>query len=78
MLFPATVFPVLAPLPPSLAGRALSFHVFTRNLGNVFGITVGSTVLAQELGKRLPAEFLAMTPGGVAGAYAAIPSIASL
>jgi hypothetical protein len=39
---------------------------------------VGSTVLTNELGKKLPAEFLAQVPGGVSGAYAAIPLVANL
>lgn len=75
LLYSATVFVVLAPLPPSLAGRALAFLVFVRNFGNILGITVGSNALAQELAKRLPADYLATIPGGVAGAYSAIPSI---
>ncbi|KIM79120.1 hypothetical protein PILCRDRAFT_823692 [Piloderma croceum F 1598] len=78
LLYAATVFPVLAPLPPSLAGQALAFLVFVRNFGNILGITIGSTVLTNELGKKLPAEFLAQVPGGVAGAYSAIPLIAHL
>lgn len=41
LLYAGTVFPVLAPLPPSLAGQALAFLVFVRNFGNVLGITVG-------------------------------------
>lgn len=41
LLFAATVFPVLAPLPPSLAGRALAFLVFVRNFGSILGITIG-------------------------------------
>jgi MFS family permease len=78
LLYAATVFPVLAPLPPALAGQALAFLVFVRNFGNILGITVGSTVLTNELGKKLPAEFLKQVPGGVAGAYSAIPLIAHL
>jgi hypothetical protein len=42
LLYPATTFPVLAPLPPSLAGQALAFMVFVRNFGNILGITVGA------------------------------------
>jgi hypothetical protein len=41
LLFAATVFPILAPLPPSLAGQALAFMVFVRNFGTILGITVG-------------------------------------
>ncbi|KZP23735.1 MFS general substrate transporter [Athelia psychrophila] len=78
LLYAATVFPVLAPLPPALAGQALAFLVFVRNFGNVLGITVGSTALTNTLAKKLPAAYIAQLPGGVAGAYSAIPSIASL
>jgi predicted MFS family arabinose efflux permease len=78
LLYAATVFPVLAPLPPSLAGQALAFLVFVRNFGNILGITIGSTVLTNELGKKLPAAFLEQVPGGVSGAYSAIPLIAHL
>lgn len=78
LLFAATVFPVLAPLPPKLAGRALAFLVFVRSFGNVLGITVGSVTLANELSQRLPAEFVATLPGGISGAFAAIPLIERL
>jgi len=78
LLYTATTFPVLAPLPPSLAGQALAFMVFARNFGNILGITVGSTTFTNELGKKLPAAFLEQVPGGVAGAYSAIPFIATL
>jgi hypothetical protein len=43
LLYAATVFPVLAPLPPALAGQALAFLVFVRNFGNILGITVGAS-----------------------------------
>jgi MFS family permease len=78
LLYAATVFPVLAPLPPSLAGQALAFLVFVRNFGNILGITIGSTVLTNELSKKLPGDFLKQIPGGVSGAYSAIPLIAHL
>jgi hypothetical protein len=38
----------------------------------------GSTVLTNELGKKLPAAFLEQSPGGVAGAYSAIPLVENL
>jgi len=78
LLYAATVFPVLAPLPPSLSGQALAFLVFVRNFGNILGITIGSTVLTNELKKKLPGVFLEQLPGAVAGAYSAIPRIANL
>ena len=39
---------------------------------------IGSTALTNELSKKLPAAFLEQIPGGVAGAYSAIPFIATL
>lgn len=45
LLYAATVFPVLAPLPPALAGQALAFLVFVRNFGNILGITIGESLL---------------------------------
>jgi hypothetical protein len=78
LLFTATTFAVLAPLPPSLSGHAMSFFVFIRSLGQLIGIVLGSVVLNNELAARLPEEFLAMVPGGLTGAYSAIPLIATL
>jgi hypothetical protein len=43
-----------------------------------FIVLSGSTVLTNELGKKLPAAFLAQVPGGVSGAYSAIPLVAGL
>jgi hypothetical protein len=43
LIYAASVFPVLAPLPPSLSGQALAFLVFVRNFGNVLGITIGAS-----------------------------------
>jgi len=48
---------------------------FARSFGNILGITVGSVTLANELSQKLPAEYVASLPGGVADAYASIPSI---
>jgi len=36
---------------------------------------IGSVVLTNELAKKLPGDFLATVPGGVSGAYSAIPLI---
>lgn len=41
-------------------------------------LPAGSTALTNTLAKKLPAAYIAQLPGGVAGAYSAIPSIASL
>lgn len=50
----------------------------TASLASRAGVTVGSTTLANELSQRLPAEYIAMLPGGVADAYASIPQIRDL
>jgi hypothetical protein len=44
LLYTATIFPVLTPLPPSLTGQVLAFLVFVRNFGNILGITIGAFV----------------------------------
>ena len=44
----------------------------------VWGSTIGSTVLQNQLRTRLPPEFLAQFPGGVSLAYSAIPIIKTL
>lgn len=45
---------------------------------NILGVTVGSVTLANELSQKLPAEFVASLPNGVADAYASIPLIKTL
>lgn len=64
LLYAGTVFPVLAPLPPSLAGQALAFLVFVRNFGNVLGITVGELqLLPRALSSPFPHDFSYAQPG---------------
>ncbi|KAL0569152.1 hypothetical protein V5O48_012826 [Marasmius crinis-equi] len=75
LTYAAVVFPVQAPLSPSLNAPALSFFQFTRIFSGVWGVTIGSTVLQNELSHRLPSTFLASFPQGVSVAYAAIPKI---
>ncbi|GAA5873464.1 hypothetical protein JCM8547_005439 [Rhodosporidiobolus lusitaniae] len=76
--YAAPVFAVLAPLAPSLAGSALAFQMLVRTFGNVLGISIGSTALTNVLGQKLPQEFIDRVPGGLSGAYAAIPEIRHL
>jgi hypothetical protein len=52
LLYTATTFPVLAPLPPSLAGQALAFMVFVRNFGNILGITIGTSSHIAQMEKH--------------------------
>ena len=44
----------------------------------VWGVTVGSAVLQTQLSKRLPEDFVAQFPGGVAIVYSVIPMIKGL
>ncbi|KAL0575078.1 hypothetical protein V5O48_006881 [Marasmius crinis-equi] len=76
--YSTTVFPIQAPLSPSLNAPALSFFQFCRNFSGVWGVTIGSAVLQNELSSRLPSSFLASFPQGVSVAYAAIPKIQEL
>lgn len=76
---PPHIVPVLAPLPVSRNAHALAFFAFCRSFAGVWGITVGGTILQNELGKRLPAEFVSSLPqGSISIAYSAIPRIAAL
>ncbi|KIJ29343.1 hypothetical protein M422DRAFT_269299 [Sphaerobolus stellatus SS14] len=72
------MFPILAPLPVTSNAHALAFMTFLRSFAGVWGITVGSTVLQNELTSKLPPDFLNRFPQGVQIAYAAIPVIPSL
>lgn len=78
ILYAATTFPVLAPLPPALNAHAMAFHAFSRSFGQVFGIVVGSATLSNQLKRQMPAEFLQSLPGGPGSAYSHITQIASI
>ncbi|KIK58928.1 hypothetical protein GYMLUDRAFT_44966 [Collybiopsis luxurians FD-317 M1] len=78
ILLTTTYFPVLAPLPVSANAQALSFFIFCRNFGQIWGITIGATILQNELKKHLPLTFLAQFPEGSAIAYQIIPQIKQL
>lgn len=78
ILYAASVFPILAPLPPSIAGQALSFQMLVRTFGNVLGISIGATTMTNVLAKKLPQAYLDTVPGGTAGAYSSIPLIRGL
>ncbi|KAH8103096.1 iron permease [Cristinia sonorae] len=78
MLYTAAVFPVLAPQPVEHTASALAFFAFVRSFAQTWGITLASTVLQNELKRKLPADFLSAFPDGLEIAYAAIPAIRSL
>ncbi|KAL5495946.1 hypothetical protein ACEPAI_1410 [Sanghuangporus weigelae] len=78
ILMTTAFFPVLAPLPVSLNANALAFFMFVRFFSQIWGVTVGGTILQNELQKRLPAEFLQKFPEGTSVAYSIIPVIPTL
>ncbi|KAJ6515187.1 iron permease [Mycena vitilis] len=78
ILILATYFPVLAPITIKENAQALALFIFMRNFSLVWGITVGGTILQNELHKRLPADFVAKFPGGIEIAYSIIPVIRTL
>ncbi|KAI0057930.1 hypothetical protein BV25DRAFT_1994673 [Artomyces pyxidatus] len=78
MIWIATQFPILAPLPFSNNARALAFFTFVRCFAQSWGVAIGGTILQNSLRKKLPAAFDAQFPFGVQIAYAAIPRIRSL
>ncbi|KAG8901972.1 hypothetical protein FRC01_009698, partial [Tulasnella sp. 417] len=79
ILYAAPTFPVLAPLPTSENAHALAFFTFVRSYSQTWGVTIGATILQNELKTRLPKAFLDMFPSeGVEITYAAIPQIPGL
>lgn len=76
--FPAPLFAVMAPLPVSRNASALAFFAFVRAFAQTWGITIASTILENELQKKLPESFVSQFPGGLTIAYAAIPLIKDL
>ncbi|KAF9236981.1 major facilitator superfamily domain-containing protein [Melanogaster broomeanus] len=70
------MYPILAPLPVAQNAPALAFMWFLRSFAGVWGVTIGSTILQNELVKRLPSDFTSTIPDGGAGlAYALIPDL---
>lgn len=79
ILYAAPTFPVLAPLPISENAHALAFFTFVRSYSQTWGVTIGATILQNELKAKLPKAFLDMFPSeGVEITYAAIPQILGL
>lgn len=78
ILYTGTQFAVLAPLSPRQQPHAIAFFGFVRALGQVFGISIGTTALQNQLNKKLPAVFIAEIGGSAEAAFAAIPRISSL
>lgn len=79
ILYGAPQFPILASVNISESAHALALFVFVRSYSQTWGVTLGGTILQNELKKKLPQAFLDMFPGeGVEITYAAIPRIPGL
>ncbi|KZS99914.1 MFS general substrate transporter [Laetiporus sulphureus 93-53] len=73
--YSTTIFPVQAPLSVTQNAHALTFLMFIRSFAGVWGVTIGSTVLQNELVRRLPSGFLANFPASASIAYSLIPEV---
>ncbi|KAM0786353.1 hypothetical protein ACM66B_001824 [Microbotryomycetes sp. NB124-2] len=85
ILYSTSQFTVLAPVKPQQQASAMAFFGFVRSFGQVLGISIGATVLQNELNKSLPSEFFKVLASRLGGheasgeiAFAAIPVIPSL
>ncbi|KAM5540717.1 hypothetical protein V8D89_005748 [Ganoderma adspersum] len=80
IVWTATVYPVLAPLPVSRNAAALGFFAFSRAFAQTWGITIAGVILQNQLKSNLPEAFFAQFPEGVQldTLYAAITTISSL
>ncbi|SCV71578.1 BQ2448_3166 [Microbotryum intermedium] len=75
ILYGCLDFPVLAPLQPSQQPHAMAFFGFTHSFGQVLGISLGATILQNELSRHLPHDIVASHFGNARFAYSAIPDI---
>ncbi|KAJ6567332.1 Mfs1.2 [Mycena vulgaris] len=78
LLYMNLYFPILAPLPVTSSAQALAFYNYLRALAQTWGVTIGSTVLQNQLKRHLPPDFTRSFPEGVEIAYAVIPEIPNL
>jgi len=78
ILAAALSFPILAPLPIEFHSHALALYTFFRTFSYIIGITIGGTILQNELNKQLPPAFAEQFHGSSAIAYSIIPLIPSL
>lgn len=79
ILYSAPQFPILSSLPVNKSAHALALLTFVRSYSQTWGVTIGASILQNELKNKLPAVFLSMFPAeGVEIAYAAIPQIPGL
>ncbi|KAJ7328843.1 MFS general substrate transporter [Mycena albidolilacea] len=78
--YSTTMFPVQAPLPVAQNARALAFLTFVGSFAGVWGLTIGGTVLDNQLQRGLPSAVTSniSRSGSSMLAYALIPRIPTL
>ncbi|KAF8553816.1 MFS general substrate transporter [Imleria badia] len=69
------MYPILAPLSVKQNALALAFMWFLTSFAWVWGVTIGGTVVQNELAKKLPSSFIQSVPQGTAIMYALIPQL---
>ncbi|KAJ7218461.1 major facilitator superfamily domain-containing protein [Mycena pura] len=77
-VYVAAYFPVLAPISVEQNAPALAFFVFLRNFALIYGVTIGGSILQNQLSSNLPATFVQKFPGGTQIAFEIIPFIPSI
>ncbi|KAG8846757.1 hypothetical protein FRB96_001782 [Tulasnella sp. 330] len=79
MLYSALSYPILAPISITKSAHSLSLLSFVRGLAGALGLSVGTTVLQNELKAKLPMAFLSeVSTKGVQIAYSIIPIVETL
>ncbi|KAH8826952.1 Mfs1.2 [Flagelloscypha sp. PMI_526] len=63
--YTATVYPILAPLPVTANAPAISLAMFSRLTGQIWGVSIGGSILQNQLRHSLPVEMITLLPPGV-------------
>ncbi|KAI0259681.1 iron permease [Gloeopeniophorella convolvens] len=78
IVYVVSVFPILASTPVNQSAPALAFYVFCRNFAFIWGVTIGGSILQNDLKKKLPEAVVSQLPQGAEIAFSLIPTISSL
>ncbi|KAG6908113.1 hypothetical protein DXG01_006082 [Tephrocybe rancida] len=78
IVYSATYFPVLAPLPSSAAAHSLAFFAFFRQFAGIWAVTIGGAVLQNAVQTKLPTAFNDAIPGGSNAFYEVISELETL
>ncbi|KAN0082553.1 Major facilitator superfamily domain containing protein [Tylopilus felleus] len=77
LLSATPMYPIQASLPVTQNATSMTFMWFIRSFASVWGITIGSTILQNELAKKLSPSFIASLPQGTGIMYALIPKLST-